>query len=508
MVILVIVLVLSFFVLEFGTCLLVIPVYVKLVLMCVSPFTVVIESRSSGFKRSINVPCGKCIECVKRRQNDWKLRITKECESWSHVYFFTLTYRDSMLPCNLCYEDVYDEVLFHGRKPMCELQQKISYPGSSIYSTVDFDDVRRWLKRFRTNYEREHGSKWNVKYFICSEYGPNPRGTKRPHYHGIFMTDLEYNDLLPMFNEWSEVYGRIQFDECGISREEKSSVANYVSKYCSKGCFESRSEDINAKRIKRAYSCMSKSIGLKWIEEHSNDWLKYVPSYVGVDGDWDIDLIEDYFNTMKSHDPEDYSKYMLELDNLIMNLKIYDGNNFAYKLPRFYYNYLFGRRLNDEKPQTVTKNGNPVQSLRIARFLPSMGLCESSLLSLYEEARIGLFSGTSYALACFSEPITYESKMAKNSRYVSSTFLSASIAYRLRMQFIAKYQSDFDQLINQGCSDSEAMCILQAREDSSRKSSERLSKSSLQNFYESNMWRNRALDFDADSFDNQLFTNF
>lgn len=482
-------------VLNYGISLQIILVYEKLVVMCVNPFDIVIESRVSGKNRAISVPCGKCVECLKTRQNDWKIRITKECERWSHVYFFTLTYRDSTLPCNVCYNDVYDEVLFHGTKPDCEFWRNLNAQDACIYSTVDFDDVRRWLKRFRTSYERNNGCKWNVKYFICSEYGPNPNGTKRPHYHGIFMTDIDYNTLLPMFNEWSEMYGLMQFDECGIKREDKSSVANYVSKYCAKGCFESRAEDIKEKRIKRAYSCVSKNIGLAWIQEHANDWLKYVPSFLSVDTEWDLDIITEFFERLKISSPYDYSNFMSELDNLLINLKIYDGKKFGYSFPRYYFNVLFGKRINDVKPQLVTKNGKPVCNLK--PFLQSVLTSEH-----------GCERYAHFAYACIPQPVTFVTKMAKNSRYVSTSFLSAAIAYRLRMQFFAKSAERARALVEQGCTEDEAYHILLLRQKAANHARKHDAETKLSNFYITNMWKNRSLDFDADTFDNQSITNY
>lgn len=151
-----VVVILLFIIVQYsGTCCSVENPLELLVVMCVKPLDVVIESRVTSRVRTISVPCGHCVECMKRRQNDWKMRITKECESWSHVYFFTLTYKDSKLPCNVCFEDVYDEVLYHGVKPAAELFAS-TIDGAKVFSTVDFEDVRNWLKRFRTSYERKN----------------------------------------------------------------------------------------------------------------------------------------------------------------------------------------------------------------------------------------------------------------------------------------------------------------------------------------------------------------
>lgn len=68
--------------------------------------------------------------------------------------------------------------------------------------TVWKKDVKDWIKRFRTNYERLTG-RTGVRYFLCSEYGPK---TKRPHYHAIFF-GLDKKDLALAINDWSSRFG-------------------------------------------------------------------------------------------------------------------------------------------------------------------------------------------------------------------------------------------------------------------------------------------------------------
>ena len=67
--------------------------------MCVNPLQIRVTSRTFGTSHFVDAPCGKCVECLKRRQNDWKLRIVHESQYWSKLYFFTLTYNNDSLPC-------------------------------------------------------------------------------------------------------------------------------------------------------------------------------------------------------------------------------------------------------------------------------------------------------------------------------------------------------------------------------------------------------------------------
>lgn len=111
--------------------------------MCVSPITIKVNDYLGN--RSIQVPCGKCFECLKTKQNDYMVRIHEEIMQVSKSCFVTLTYRPSAIPY----------LVRDGKR----------------YNTVWKDDIKDWIKRFRTNYERKTGRK-GIRYFLCSEYGP------------------------------------------------------------------------------------------------------------------------------------------------------------------------------------------------------------------------------------------------------------------------------------------------------------------------------------------------
>lgn len=458
--------------------------------MCLYPRQIIVQSRTFGVRRVIDAPCGKCVECLKQRQNDWKLRICHECGYWSHVYFFTLTYRDSALPCSVTYEDEYDNIYGVFRMPQARM---IAEENGMVYKSTAFvDDVQNFIKRMRTDYERKHCCKLDLKYFVCAEYGPNPCGTKRPHYHGVLMTSAEYNDLLPYFNKWKCDFGRIDFVEVGIQREDKSSVANYVSKYCAKGCFESRAEDIANKQISRAFSVMSKNIGARWLNEHADDYLSRVPSLLTVEGDWTIEDIDRFY-----HSTIECGRYNLpalvgskyehpiwkEVDNLIENMRIYDGNNYSYRMPRYYRDRLFSI-------QKTFINYEETDRLCV-RYSPDAELPEHFV----------------FAPACF----TYEVKERKDTRYFRENFLSCAIAYRLQLLALARSVKDERKYKGSLFVRDEDGVIHSRYEDDKRAAVEarrQIAEASLRNFYQSNMWKNRVLDFDADTFSAEDFTNF
>lgn len=168
--------------------------------MCLYP--VIIKTVDSfGLPVNQSVPCGKCIECLKDRQNSWKIRLTEEARDHRYVYFFTLTYRDDTVPFS--YDDDGNRVN-HFRK----------------------SDLQLWIKRHRISYQRYFKRDIDFKYFICAEYGPN---TGRPHYHGIFFTDISPTFISSMFNDWSVNYGFTNFSEVGISGKKKAESVQLVT---------------------------------------------------------------------------------------------------------------------------------------------------------------------------------------------------------------------------------------------------------------------------------------
>lgn len=166
--------------------------------MCLYPISIKTKD-SFGLDVMQSVPCGRCIECLKDRQNSWKIRLTEEARDHLYVYFFTLTYRDDTVPWSLAPDGT-----------------KVLHP-SKI-------DIQLWIKRHRIKFERLLRRTIDFKYFVCSEYGPN---TGRPHYHGIIYSDVSPTFISAMFNDWSESMGFVNFSEVG--KKKVVNVAYQVS---------------------------------------------------------------------------------------------------------------------------------------------------------------------------------------------------------------------------------------------------------------------------------------
>lgn len=121
-------------------------------MICLTPITV---EYPKGSKHYIGVPCGKCVNCLKTRANDWVFRLKQEWKVSKNAFFITLTYADECLPRSK----------LNGLPQVCKT------------------DVQKFFKRLRKNEaEKIEKSGYKIRYYLVSEYGGN---THRPHYHAL-----------------------------------------------------------------------------------------------------------------------------------------------------------------------------------------------------------------------------------------------------------------------------------------------------------------------------------
>ena len=221
--------------------------------MCLSPLKILNPTSNiakyGGQLLSLNVPCGKCAECVTAKRNEWYLRSYYEVQNTfancGYVYFDTLTYRDEDIPRLSHVLDV----------------RKYGLADFTCFSHVHF---KLFLKRLRRRLQYHYHCN-DFRYFLTSEYGEREGYTHRPHYHIMFFVyapvpPLEFSKLVSEC--WS--YGRtdglpyktlkyvsshIYGHDVGFGLNKDfavlSSVCMYVSKYITK------SNKFRAKLLKR-----------------------------------------------------------------------------------------------------------------------------------------------------------------------------------------------------------------------------------------------------------------
>lgn len=247
--------------------------------MCLRPLEVFIRPMHP-FARAgtYTVPCGKCIQCTSRAQNDWRFRLIQQTLSTPKCVFGTLTYKETTLP------------------------MLVDKETGECTPTVFKEDVQKWLHRSVMRLTRSGIDE--PMYFLASEYGTH---TFRPHYHFLFW-NVNRMDFEPCLVDWREKYG---FEFCtDVDVSKIGAAAVYVSKYALKGQF-----DVSVVKNGLAapnFHLVSKGVGKAYLDEIKSYCRKHHFDKVG------------------------YSKEYLETLYNRLNYVTPDGRVFA--LPRYYVN--------------------------------------------------------------------------------------------------------------------------------------------------------------------------
>lgn len=140
--------------------------------MCLTPIQLKKETFTQKLADSYHyqqVPCGRCLECLKLRVNSWYVRLMAEKKVSSSAKFITLTYDSSNIPTT-----DYGELTLHYR------------------------DFQLFIKRLR---KKQPDTK--IKYFCVGEYGSK---SGRPHYHCILFNVERIEDVT---EEWKHGFTHV-----------------------------------------------------------------------------------------------------------------------------------------------------------------------------------------------------------------------------------------------------------------------------------------------------------
>lgn len=155
---------------------------------CLHPVTV--RNRGKG-PQIIEVPCGKCANCLTTKLNQWVFRLQQHVRDFKYVSFVTLTYNDE----NLNYSYVDDD---------CKV---FIYRADALPFSIDpFDLVPCLYKKDLQDFFRKlrklgsfYGYKKNfINYYAIGEYGTD---YNRPHYHILlFSNDMDFSKPINLSN--------------------------------------------------------------------------------------------------------------------------------------------------------------------------------------------------------------------------------------------------------------------------------------------------------------------
>ena len=207
-----------------------------------------IERRYAGKSKIDIVPCGRCHECISKKQNEFAALACLEAKRSRSMWFFTFTYANSSVPIMVNWfddsqelhqdfiaESVRSSVLpkmgdMTGKKPL----QMYSDDSFTYVPSLRREDVRLFLKRTRVAYQRKFGELFDFKYAGFGEYGSR---TNRPHYHFLFY-NLDFSQAAFIKDAWCSRFGFCYSCEIPLVNRDGSparvKVTKYVAKYLGK----------------------------------------------------------------------------------------------------------------------------------------------------------------------------------------------------------------------------------------------------------------------------------
>lgn len=261
--------------------------------MCINPVRLQTAKSRRNDAKFVNVPCGKCPECVKAKQNAWLFRFNQQLLVSPLALFVTLTYNDESLPyANLWYNE-------DGTADLHNM-------------TLRKRDVQLFFKNLR--YEYSKLSKKRIKYMLVGEYGSK---FGRPHYHAIIF-NLDYPHLID--SEW--IHGFVYRPVLDTSRGGMSYVLKYISK----------NRNVNNYGIPE-FSLTSKGLGENYITAESLKWhtSNVENTYVRSDG---FKLTMPRYYKRKMFDTEQYASVTSYLQKRAENKETEQLKALRKKYPR------------------------------------------------------------------------------------------------------------------------------------------------------------------------------
>lgn len=178
-------------------------------------------------KKYVPIGCGNCMECRKKKKNEWAVRLHEDIKKNKNSKFVTLTFSEESL---------------------AELAVGIGLKGYDLENEIATKGVRRFLERWRKKHKK------SVRHWLITELGQTK--TERIHIHGLIWSD-KVEDIK---NIWK--YGHVY-----IGDYVNGKTINYIVKYVNK-------VDIIHKEYKSKI-LTSNGIGRNYIEGTDKNNNKY-----------------------------------------------------------------------------------------------------------------------------------------------------------------------------------------------------------------------------------------
>ena len=188
------------------------------------------------------IPCGKCLNCKKKRRSDWSLRLEHEYLYSDSALFITLTYNDASIPRNrgiatLNKKDLQDYIKRLRNSHVAYVSRELGIRKSEVY-----------------NHSKQ------IRYYAVGEYGSK---TNRPHYH-LLLFNYDVANLKPIEAQWKNTQTGYPLGFVDIGKVTSASI-NYTTKYMFK---QWGKKDLR----QRPFTNMSRRpmIGTGFLDEYKN----------------------------------------------------------------------------------------------------------------------------------------------------------------------------------------------------------------------------------------------
>lgn len=313
----------------------------------------------------MDVPCQKCIICLKNQQNSWVPRIYEEIKAQKKAVFVTLTYNPKKVPTVIDQET------------------------GEMVKTLRLSDVQLVLKRFRERWKRLHNlttTPW--KYFLCGEYGPK---TLRPHYHLIFFGLSSY-EIKSFRADWAKEYGIVHCKNVNLTHKSIFNVSSYIAKYACKGLFEnpySIPKEIDTgdplcphKKVsniaEKSFRKCSKGLGI---------------SYVTNNKDYHLAI------NFPCNDSEEQSREIVQRCFHSYTFTAKDGTESSFKIPlcRYYKKKFFGEKnlLVDTNLRSLRTLANELRTRQLAEVYPHLSKDQAIIQMAIDEKEANIIKARS-----------------------------------------------------------------------------------------------------------------
>lgn len=315
----------------------------------------------SGEMKVVSFGCGRCAVCLHKEQDSWAIRIEETAKKFPCFIYDTLTLRNSALQWES--PDILSDPDYIITPEVDRLLKK--YDGCvPVFPKYYVSD---WLKRGRDALAAKYGRKnVELKYLGFMEYGPL---WSRPHVH-LIIFGVSWADYCHYFRDtWRELYGftksKYIAKSMGKTRKDIQCIARYVSKYCSKGQFESPL--VKAGLIFKPWHVVSQGIGAEYCDSVKFQFLKIER----------FEKMKDFHHNRLSCAPafKAFRPLGFSEDDLLKITTYTDDSGYKHALPRYFHDKLLGRvpnLLKYEVQNLISKNACERRDTEVSQIAASL----------------------------------------------------------------------------------------------------------------------------------------